>query len=293
VLNRLAGGAPLWRAALVFCVLGPAAGLFARPADAASNDVIWEGKDQSVVLAPQDDETAPPNDHPAIVAASDIERMLGSLRLKYSDQETPLPVFTDEQVGILGEAFAAGLKKATPSQDVRFSIIGAHRVSPDAIARRNRITAGRVFFREGKLNVIFGELQSPYRKKNIYGRLEEDFYPREYGSRTTPSEQESILLASTAMSLREAPDGPRYDWAVFDPDHVSELPADGAPGAEAPLAAPEPSRPAAASADPAAAGAAGRNDIEERLKTLKRLRDEGLVSEEAYREKVDEILEEL
>ncbi len=276
VLNRLAAGAQWARAALALCVVGAAAGLFGPSAHAESNAVIWEGEDQSVVLAPQDDETAPPNDHPVTVAASDIERMLASLRLKYTDQETPLPVFTDEQVEILGEAFATGLKEAAPSQDIKFSIIGAHRLSPDAFARRNRVTAGRVFVREGKLNVIFGELQSPYRKKNIYGRLDQDFYPREYGSRTVPAEQESILVASTGTSLRDDANGPRYDWVVFDPDMAGALPSPDSSPTEA--TAPE---------------ASGRDTIEQRLETLKRLREKGLVSEEAYREKVDEILEEL
>lgn len=306
VPDRFTGSAPWWRAALAFCALGPAAGLFCLAAHAQSNAIIWEGEDQSVVLAPQDDETAPPNDHPATVAASDIERLLASLRLRYTDQESgtpPVPVFNTEQVEILGEAFAAGLKEATPSQDIMFSIIGAHRLSPDAFARRNRVTAGRVFFREGKLNVIFGELQSPYRKKNIYGRLDQDFYPREYGSRTVPAEHESILVASTASSLREDSAGPRYDWVVFDPDMAGALPSPGSSPMEAtepeetvPAPVPGESRPAPAPADPVAADtseAAGRDDIEQRLETLKRLREKGLVSEEAYREKVDEILEEL
>lgn len=272
VKNRCATRTPWWRAAAVVCALGPVPGLLCPPVHAASDAIIWEGNDQSVVLSSQDEETAPPNDHPATVAPQDIERMLRGLRFRYADQETdtpPVAVFNAEQVEILGAALATGLGRATPTQDVTFSIIGAHRLSPGAFARRNRLTAGRVFFREGELNVIFGEIQSPYRKKNIYGQVDQDFYPREFGSRTIPSEHESILLASTAASLRGDPEGKRDDWVVFDPDNAGDT----------------------TSVD--TSGAAGTGDIEQRLKTLKRLRDKGLVSEEAYREKVDEILEEL
>lgn len=295
-INRSAGRARRWRAALVVCALGPVAGLLCPPAQAGSDAVIWEGDDQSVALAPQDENTAPPNDHPATVAEKDIERMLASLRFRYADQESdtpPVAVFNAEQVEILGRALASGLGRATPAQDVTFSIIGAHRLSPGALVRRNRLTAGRVFFREGKLNVIFGELQSPYRKKNIYGRVDQDFYPREYGSRTIPAEVESLLIASTATSLRDDADGPRYDWVVFDPDMAGALPS---PYSSPMEAEPEETVPAPAPADPVAADtseAAGRDTIEQRLATLKRLREKGLVSEEAYREKVDEILEEL
>lgn len=278
------------------------------PAHAGSNAVIWEGNDQAVVLAPQNDETAPPNDHPATVSALDVERMLAGLRLRHADQETDMPpvaLFNADQIEILGEALATGLSRATPSQDVTFSIIGAHRLSPDAFVRRNRLTAGRVFFREGKLNVIFGELQSPYRKKNIYGRVEQDFSPREYGSRTTMAEQESILITGTATRLHEGDGGLRYDWVVFDPDaeRAPRSPSTEAPEPEESLPAkvtghaPAPADPTAAdSSDPPAgnpSAADGRGGIEQRLRILKRLREKGLLSEDAYRRKVDEILEEL
>lgn len=265
VRGRSAGRAQWWRAAVALCV-GQAAWLPCPPAHADAGAVIWQGEDQAVLLAPQDGEAPPPNDHPAAVPAPDIERMLSSLRLRRSDQEAEapaIPVFNGEQVEILGAALAAGLGRATPSQDVTFSIIGAHRLAPDALVRRNRLTAGRAFVREGKLNVIFGELQSPYRKKNVYGRIEQDFHPREYGSRTVRAEAASVLIADGPASLREDTDGPRYDWVIFDP----------------------------AAAAPAATAEDG--DAEQRLRTLKRLRTEGLISEEAYRAKVDEILEEL
>jgi hypothetical protein len=306
VMNRSAIRTPWWRAAIAVSALAPVVGLLCPPAHAGSEAIIWEGNDQSVALAPQDEETAPPNDHPATLAPQDIERMLAGLRFRYADQETdtpPVAVFNAEQVGILGEALATGLSRATPSQDVTFSIIGAHRLSPGAFARRNRLTAGRVFFREGELNVIFGEIQSPYRKKNIYGQVDQDFHPREFGSRTIPSGQESILIASTAASLRGDAEGKRDDWVVFDPDNTGAIPVPHSAPMDAAAEQPEPeptpgqSRSAPVAADSASveiSGAApGTDDIEQRLETLKRLRDEGLVSEEAYREKVDEILEEL
>ena len=300
VTSHLASRATRWRTPAVVCSLVLAAGPVCPPAEAASDAVIWEGNDQAVALVPQDEDTAPPNDHPASVAPEDIERMLGSLRFRYSDEETntpPAAVFNEEQIEILGPALATGLGRATPSQDVTFSIIGAHRMSPDAIVRRNRLTAGRVFFRQDKLNVIFGEIQSPYRKKNIYGRVDEDFYPREYGSRAVPAAQESLLMASTAASLRDDADGPRHDWVVFDPDAAVALPGPSADvAAEGSVPAPGPAAPAPAA--PVAAGLAeaeaeAPQDIEQRLETLKQLREKDLISEEAYREKVDEILEEL
>lgn len=279
------------RMMLVVCTLGVAGGLAGTPAQAGSDAIIWEENDQSVVLVPQDADGAPPNDHPATVAARDIERMLASLEFRYVDdgnETAPAPVFSAEQVDILGAALATGLARAAPTQDVRFSIIGAHRLSPDALVRRNRLTAGRVFFHEGELNIIFGEIQSPYRKKNIYGRLEQDFYPREYGSRRTPAEREAVLVASTATRLREDAGGTRYDWVICDPGAVTSSPGPTSANATQPDAAVASPPPGQAAAEAPAAG-----DLEQRLRTLKRLRDEHLISEETYREKVNEILEEL
>lgn len=303
-----------WLIAAADCAIAMAWGV---PVHARSDAIIWEGNDQSVLLAPQDDAAAPPNDHPATVTPQEIESMLARLSFRHADQQAdtaPAAVFNKEQVEILGEALAAGLTRAKPSQDVTFSIIGAHRLSPGAVARRNRLTAGRVFFRQGKLNIIFGEVQSPYRKKNLYGRIDEDFYPREYGSRAPPEEQEAVLIANPNVSLQLGAAGTRVDWVVFDPAVAGTAPlsrpADATAGDDrgSGPAAPDNSPPAPATAAPAAVAtseeaarqreatapeASNSDSIEQRLKYLKSLREKDLISEEAYRQKVNEILESL
>jgi hypothetical protein len=292
----------LWRRGVFVAACACAmSGLLHQAAQARSDSIVWEGDDQSVVLAPQDEDTAPPNDHPVTMAPEDIERMLSSLRFRHSDHEPdtpPVAVFTEEQVEILGQALATGLTRAAPSEDVIFSIIGAHQMSPGAFARRNRLTAGRAFFHDGKLNVIFGEIQSPYRKKNVYGRLDEDFYPREYGSRASPDAQEAVLVASTDMSLRTEPQGQREDWVVFDSPVAGAAPPPQADTiAQHPQAVPSPAEARSPSEPPDAAAVdnpvAGSTDIEQRLETLKRLREKELISEDTYRAKVDEILKDL
>ncbi|CAN5314539.1 hypothetical protein BH24PSE2_BH24PSE2_00080 [soil metagenome] len=279
--------------------MGAACGfLLGSPAPAEADSVLWEGDDQSVVLAPQDDEAASPNDHPATLAPEAIEKMLAGLQLRYTDTEAegpPLAVFTDEQLAILGEAVATGLARASPSQDIIFSLIGARHLSPGAFARRNRLTAGRVFLRDGQLNLIFGELLSPYRKKNVYGRVDEDFHPRRFGSRAAPEDHDAVLITSASASLHRGPDGERRDWVVFDRALARteaapqpELPPAVSPPAAAPPAPPEAPEPEAPEPESGAAA-----DVEQRLKTLKRLRERDLIPEETYRKKIDEILEDL
>jgi len=298
-----------WRAVVVSSLLVATAVLYSGAVDARSKDTIWEGDDQSVALAPQDEPDAPPNEHPVTLQPQEIESMLSGLRFRHADQEEdtpPVAVFNKEQVKVLGDALAKGLSRATPSQDVTFSVVGAHRLAPGAFALRNRLTAGRAFFRDGQLNVIFGDIQSPYRKKNIYGRLEEDFYPRNYGSRAPSETEGSLLVASTGASLRDEPGGRREDWIVFAASGASEA-ATSAPRETEPVKSEQRHMPAttagfepapaprdSAKTHPAAApGAGALPDIEQRLETLKRLREKDLISEQVYREKVDEVLKDL
>ena len=310
------GRAPAgWRAVVASSLLVATAVLCSSAMGARSGNIIWEGDDQSVILAPQDVADAPPNEHPVTLQPQHIGSMLSGLRFRHADQEAETPpaaVFNREQVKVLKDALAEGLSRATPSQDVVFSVVGAHRLAPGAFALRNRLTAGRAFYRDGKLNVIFGDIQGPYRKKNIYGRLEEDFYPRKFGSRTAPEAQGSLLVTSTGATLRNDTGGRREDWIMFAASDASGFAAQSpqptssglqqnkpaaeerpVPAArELPEPAPAPRTASGSSPEPDRA-TEQRPDIEQRLATLKRLREKNLISEEIYREKVDEVLDDL
>ncbi len=278
-------------------------------AHAASNAVIWERGDQIVKLARQDDDSAAANDHPASITRREIKAMLETLRFRFADEDpggVSVPVFTRTDIDNLGKAIATGLDRATPSQDLIFHVISARRISSGAFARRNRVCAGRVFYRDGKLNIIFGQIQSPYRKKNLYGQISEDFYPRNYGSRTTATKHDVVLLPNATASLYQAGGDVRGDWIVMEAgvapaansqDDGSSLALATATG----TAVEAPAKPstksvtgnesASRTADKGALSSAA--DVEERLKALKQLRERGLISEDAYEAKMKDILQDL
>ena len=79
----------------------------------------------------------------------------------------------------------------------------------------------------------------------------------------------------------------RNDWVEIDGAVVA---AAAPEAAKAPVAA-APATPAASGEGLAAAKPSA--DLEQRLKTLKELRDKDLISEEAYRAKMQELLSEL
>ena len=284
---------------------------------AASNSVIWERGDQIVQLVQQDDDAAAPNDHPTNITPDEVEAMLETLRLRYADEDpvgVPLAVFTRTDIDNLGKALATGLDRATPSQDLIFHVISARRLSAGAFARRNRVCAGRVFYRNGKLNIIFGQIQTSYRKKNVYGQIDQDFYPRNYGSRTTAAKHNVVLLAGNAATLHKNNTGTRDDWIVMepgaavvghlqddDPDLAQTSANSAAPVALAeapttPLPLPDAHSTDIAKGQPEGMGAPSSRsteNVEERLKALKQLRERELISEDAYQAKMKEILQDL
>lgn len=270
--------------------------------------VLWSGDDQWVKIEPQDDAAAQPNDHPVKLGTETITNVLAALQVRIVDadsgSETFRPVFTRKELGILAPQIASGLAKAEPRQDVTFSTIGSHSLSAGGLMKDPGVNAGRVFYQGGKLDVIFGELQSNYRKKNVYGQRTEDFTPRRQGSRSKASKQKVALTTAPGVALHATKDGGvRNDWVTIDPAGIASQTA-AAPPAQPPAAPP----PAGVAAPAAAAGAAATTatspaaapatvksseDIERRLKVLKDLKDKGLISDEAYNSKVQELLSEL
>jgi hypothetical protein len=236
--------------------------------------VLWSANDQWVKVEPQDGAAAPPNDHPAQLASDAISNALAALRIRIVDEDTATEaqrsVFTAEELRNLAPRIASGLAKAGPAQDVTFSTIGSHPRAAGGLVKDPGVNAGRVFYDDGKINVIFGELQSGYRKRSVYGQRTEDFTARRQGSRTQAAEHEWALAARPGVELHSNAGGVRNDWVEID-------------AAAAPAVAP--------GSGPAVTKSSA--DLEQRLKTLKELRHKNLISEEAYRAKMQELLSEL
>ncbi len=252
--------------------------------------VLWSANDQWVKVEPQDDAAASPNDHPAQLANEAISNALAALRVRIVDEDTATEaqrsVFTAEELRNLAPRIASGLAKAGPAQDVTFSTIGSHPRAAGGLVKDPGVNAGRVFYDDGKINVIFGELQSGYRKRSVYGQRTEDFTARQQGSRTQAAEHEWALAARPGVELHSNAGGVRNDWVEIDSAAAaSDAAVSQAPAAATPAVAPGSGQGPAVTKSSA--------DLEHRLKTLKELRDKNLISEEAYRAKMQELLSEL
>jgi hypothetical protein len=218
------GRALAWRivfAALVTSILAGCGGALLGGDKAESNSVIWSQRDQFVRIEAQDrgNGPVPPNDHPVQLSAEQIRTMLGSLDAHFEDEEKPVPLFTYKELEILGDAISTGLATAQPREDVTFAIVGIHREFISFTSDRQYVS-GRVFYQDGKLNLIIAHLHDHY-----WANVDRRLYPVETGSRkyTAPDPRKAAprswkpvpvagLETPTVAGLK------RNDWLVLNPD---------------------------------------------------------------------------
>lgn len=230
--------------------------------------------------------SAAPNQHPASVNADALVGQLATLEVRARGSWEPL--FDPDELKQLAPALVRALAAAGPSDDLLLLSTarrGGTFVVPQAVT-------ARVFVEGGALNVIVRDARNEFLE--TYNRTRRD--PRfEFGSRQSAGREATRAPGGS---------GPREDWVRIPlaslAAGVVPLPTDAArpvaqpPKAAAPVAA-APVVPVAAPAVPPPAGspAAIADEVEQRLVTLKRLRDRGLITEEEYQQKRREVLQKL
>jgi hypothetical protein len=313
---------PRRSAALVAAILLAVAGgasLDARAAEpnslgnTPSGRQVWRISDYGNVQLVPREPGAPENQHPARLQPDLLKAHLEGATTVVDGVQRPLfaPEELDADIGPLVEAFAS----ARPDQDVLLISVARHEgnflVPPTAIT-------ARLFVANGRLNFLVRDARTDFYDKVRGTNMTPTWH---VGSRTAPGK--SVLARAGATNSRP-------DWLVFD---LAAAPLAATPAAEpvatsaakaAPLPAPAyvqppaPPAPAAAPAvvavpaaiappppspaKPAAPAAAAPmahpalpagGDAEQRLETLKRLFDRGLITQDEYMRKRKEIIDAL
>lgn len=204
-------------------------------------------------------------------------------------------LFNDEELAQIVPPLVRALAEITPQQEVTFAVTGRHGALGPLVERS--VTTGRMFRTDEGLQLIVGLAQRPFESGYLATGLLIAFEP---GRRAAPVDPAARLAPEGTAGQRRA------DWVTLavGPVAAAAAPAAAPPAAAAapvPLAAPSavasPAPAAPAAAPPATAPApttrtpAFLAEQEERLKTLKRLRDQNLITEEEYQQKRREILQ--
>jgi len=279
------------------------------------NKVLWEdGPNQYFKLEEQDSSANGKNDHPAELDKKAIALSLSLLKVKGRasvpvDQLTS--VFTSEQAVLMSRMFVDGMKKATPKQDIVF-VMEKSEQKLLGLKKESSFIAGRVFYKDKKLNLILGDYNRP---RNLGYEAAYDpsnagivAYNFDHGSRITAAQgTDKFTKAIYEFSGIENKDLKelRRDWFVFDLEVAAKGYAHRAEQARKQELARKrkeiedifgqsfPSMVKPASHSVMAAPVMLTKTVEDRLVALNNLKEKGLITEEEYAAKRKKIIDEL
>lgn len=257
----------------------------APPARPAAPPTQWDlGSFSYVKLVPAEP-GAQPNAHPATLPAPGLAALLGAVRATVDGKVVPL--FHKDELPPLARALGEALAQARPDQDV--VLVSTSRRGP-YFMRAEGITA-RVFLQGGALNLLVHDARLAF----MDAWLESDISPTfVFGSRSAPGDARLQAPAATTirpdwLALPLAPEGA----AAPSPAPVPAPPAPAPAPTPAPVPAPAPAPAPAPEAAPTPEAEAAYQAKAERLRTLKRLRDEQLITEAEYQARREAILKSL
>ena len=255
-------------------------------ATAAGGETLWENGGEYVKTAPHGGRA---NDHPFKIDPELLGKAMTRLRVEPAKKQSrdvlgeddedraALPLFTPATARRLARYVAEGLRSVGPDEDVVFRSVDTAPLFGKIIGKQVFVSA-RVFWRDRRLNVIFGKIHKNVKKRWLYGHEKGYVNPPEPGNRGKAAALKLRVVEMPGVSNVRTLDGrKRIDWIVIEPRTLAEAETDAVsrPGGSA-------KRRPALNGSPKA-----------RLRRLKELRDEGLISEQEYRRKRARILEEL
>lgn len=192
-------------------------------------DIIWEsGYNHYIKYEAQEDDRFGKNDHPVDLDEKNIITALRVLEFKdegFLSGETINSVFDYRQTSLLGEYLAKGLKNAKPEQDIIFVIGGSSKSL--LILTKKSFVAGRVFYKDGKLNIIIGEYDLTRNEAvekvidpSDKGRINYSF---NHGKRSTKSNRfKGNIIGIPGVTQNSTKGKLRHDWLIIDVNLAAE-----------------------------------------------------------------------
>ena len=268
--------------AVCLLVLGACSATMPRAAVTDATPV-WSDGNGYVWLEPA--ENGARNDHPAGIPADVLRESLSALRMETRPgerQDHALSAFAGDEVlteGMLerlAEPLSQALARARPDQDVVFSVRGFRSSTWSSYVGRDVVTSARLFHDDLGLQLVVGEINTELDTDYRYARGPEAVatgqVPVPHGSRGRAASGRWQLLEAAGIQRHHGNGQPRHDWVRIDPS--------------ATLVG---IRPDAATPAPVT----DEYGTRERLRLLREMYEEGLIPEDVYRRRVEQIAEEI
>ena len=247
-------------------------------ATGAIGETLWENGGEYVKTKTHGGQA---NAHPFKIDSELLGKALAKLRVESVKTESrdvsgkedvpTLPLFTPATAKRLAHYVAEGLRNIGPDEDVVFRSVDTAPLFGKLIKKQVFVSA-RVFWRNRRLNVIFGKIHQNVKKRWIYGHEKGYVNPPEPGIRGKATPLDLRVVEMPGVSNVKLRDGrKRIDWIAIEPRTLAETD---------PATQPARRKPAEVDSSP-----------EARLRRLEKLRDEGLISGQEYRRKRAQILE--
>ena len=207
---------------LFFCA-GPVLALELFGAGEGDEAVIWEsGINRYIKYAPRDSTEFGPNDHPVTLNREELELALLALQVPddgfFATDGALESVFTVAQIKLLSKELPRGFGNARPDQDI---ILALEKDERKLLGLQDkRFLAARVFFKDGRLNIIIGE-HDFFRSKAFESAYDPSGraavpYDLNTGRRDRASGAFSGVFMSAAGIENKRLDTLRHDWFVID-----------------------------------------------------------------------------
>lgn len=216
---------------------------------------------------------------PVDVREDRLAEALGSLEYRPGDGGRVRSLLNEGEVKRLSRQLTRALARVETGQEITFAMIGAHGAS--GIFAGGVLTTGRVFVDDGSLQVIIGKPREDFLARYTQDGYLPAFTPGDPTRRVTTGWNLGLAKGSPAR-LRQRGDWAEIPLVALQQQAGTRVAAPGAPAA-GPAAPASPSQPAPPP----------QRTLRERLQTLKRLHDDGLITDRDYDRKRKEILDQL
>ncbi|WP_417069729.1 SHOCT domain-containing protein [Niveibacterium terrae] len=230
---------------------------------------------------------AQPSAHPVQLSADQVATALSGIKIQGFKQTNIL--FSEDEIRRFAPAIAIGLAKANAYQDLIFVSTGQH--SWSGLMAPLLANSGRIFFADGRLNLILGSAHIDFLADLRQGSRQPPRF--DFGSRGTRTPKINILGVEKgeAKIIRE-------DWIAISIANVAApatVPVTTANPIDrnriSPVQQPQPVAQPAPQAAPVEDPFYGKQEA--RLRALKRMRDQGLITDEEFQQKRADVLKNL